>query len=63
MGTGGMVGGGVPSIVNFELTLTDLQNFKWLTVGDNPIKISNWNNKIIKIAKHLHKILYNRLRL
>ena len=52
MGTGGI--GGYP-IVNSELT-PHHKNFKWFTVGGTPIKISNWNDKIIKIAKTFAKI-------
>ena len=48
--------GGTP-IVNFELTPPPLvphhKNFKWGT----PIKISNWNDEIIKIAEKFAKIL------
>ena len=48
IGTGGMVGG--TPIVNFELTPPHHQNLKWFTLGGTPIKISNWGDKIIKIA-------------
>ena len=54
MGTGGMMGG--TPIVNFELTPHN-KNFKWFTVGGTPIKISNWNNEIKKIAEKFAKIL------
>ena len=50
MGTGGMVGG--TPILNFEL-IPHHKNFKWFVVGGTAIKISNWDDKIIKIKKNL----------
>ena len=54
MGTGGMVGG--TPIVNLELT-PHHKKFKWFTVGGTPIKISNWDDEIIKIAEKFAKTL------
>ena len=52
MGTGGMVGRS--PLVNFKLT-PHHKNFKWFTVGGTSIKISNWGDKIIKIAEKFTK--------
>ena len=55
MGTGGGWWGGGTPIVNLEVTPI-IKIFNGLRWGGTPIKISNWNNKIIKIAKTFTKI-------
>ena len=55
MSTGGWGGAGTP-ILNFELT-PHHNNFNRFTVGDTSIKISNWNDKIIKIAKNCQNFI------
>ena len=52
--------GGTP-IVNFEPP--HHKNFKWLTVGDTPIKISNWGDEIIKIAEKVRQNFVNRKKM